>query len=528
MTLPVWISGDEPIPDPYGYGRRAVNFIERLRLTEGKLAGQRFKLPEWQKNIVLKVYGDVREDGRRKVRTVFLYLPRGNGKTTFTSALALLHLIGPEREAAGQVMCAAADREQAAICFNSAHRMILQSKQLLRVTRVKESVREILHKSSASKLKAISRDSRTKHGMSISFLSADEVHAWKDRDLWDVLRSSMLKREQPLTMVTTTAGHGRESFAWDLYDYASKVAAGDVVDDTFLPILFQADPDDDIYDPAIWRKANPAIVSGFTSTDYFETMAERARESSAERRIMEQLHLNLWQDGHTDPWVELDVWDEGADDFTLEALELHPCWIGVDLSSTGDLTAVVAVWRVEGEFFVVPWLYVPEDALDRRERRDEAPYRTWVDDEAMYATPGAVVDYDVIEDRIRSLCERFDVREISFDRWHADAIKNHLIAESRPIVDCGQGFATMSGLSKATESALLQRQVRHLGNPVLRWCMANVRMDMDAAGNIKPAKNKSVDRIDGVVAMIMALGRASQATETSSIWETWNGDDLVL
>jgi phage terminase large subunit-like protein len=213
------------IPDPMGKGERAVRFIAKLRLTEGPLAGRPFNLAPWQARIVRKVFGDVTEAGHRKVRTVFMLLPRGSGKTTFTSAIGLLSLFGPERDAAGQVISAAADREQASIAYNSSARMIRADPKLSQVARIVDSRRLIVHPKSDSTYKAISHEAYSKHGLSVSTLLADEVHAWPTRELWEVLVSSMGKRLCPLTIVTTTAGRGRGDLAWELYDYAMKGGA---------------------------------------------------------------------------------------------------------------------------------------------------------------------------------------------------------------------------------------------------------------------------------------------------------------
>ena len=528
MTGPAWLTSDEPPPDPHGRGQRAVDFLQRLRLTEGRLAGRRFILPPFQERITRRIYGDTLDDGRRRVRTVFLYQPRGNGKTTFTAGLSLLHLFGPEREAAGQVIDAAADRDQASIAFNAASRMVRVDKTLKRVTRIVDSRKTIHHPASASVLRAISHEATTKHGMSISFLNADEVHAWPTRDLWDVLRTSMGKRDNPLTVITTTAGEGQTSFAWDLYEYARKVATGDVVDPSFLPILFEAPADADPFDEDVWLQCNPALAAGYLDIEHLRDMARQAREVPAMLRVFKQLHLNIWQEGAADPWIDMDVWDEGAADFDPADFEGEPCWLAVDLSSTTDLTVVVAVWKRDETYFAWPWFFTCDGALAKRERADKAPYRAWAADNYLTAIPGPAIDYAVVEARIRDLCSRYDVREISMDPWNAHATNTRLLNDGLPVVDVRQGFATMSALSKETERVIISRRLVHGGHPVLRWCFSNVRVDTDPAGNIKPAKNKSTDRIDGAVALVMAIGRAEAHANPVSVYDVDRPDGFVM
>lgn len=339
-----WWTDDTPLPDPHGRGERAVKFIELLKLHEGKLAGQRFKLSPWQRRIVQRIYGDTAEDGRRKIRTVFILLPRGNGKTTLCAGLGLLHLVGPEKEAGGQVVVAASDREQASIAYNAAAGMIAQEPALKKRTKVLPSYKTIKQESLRSTMRAISHEAYSKHGLSISCLIADEVHAWPKRELWDVLRGSMGKREEPLTIVITTAGSGTQGLAWELYDYAKKVADGTVVDDTFLPVLFEADKDADWLDEDVWRAVNPAVASGFRRIEEMRESARQAAEIPAQREAFKRYYLNMWSDGAPDPWLDMDVYDRCADPIDMAALEGRPCWLGVDLSSTQDLTAVVAAF----------------------------------------------------------------------------------------------------------------------------------------------------------------------------------------
>lgn len=423
MTIPPgclfgsrFLAGD--IPDPLGHGERAVRFIEKLQLTEGPLAGRPFKLDAWQSRIVRKVFGDVNPaTGRRKVRIVFMLLPRGSGKTTFTSAIALLGLIGPERDAAGQVISAAADREQASIAYNGSARMIRADAMLSQVARIVDSRRMIAHSKSESTYKAISHEAYSKHGLSISMLLADEVHAWPTRELWEVLISSMGKRLCPLTIVTTTAGHGRGTLAWELYEYALKVERGEVEDDTFLPVLYQAPHDCDWQDGTVWQAVNPALAGGFRSLDEMRITARRAAEIPSAREMFKRLYLNIWGDSAAMTWVDMQVYDEGAmAPVELADLAGRPVYVGVDLASVSDLAAVYAVaddgaggWLVWGR------QYCPAEQF-RKRVADNQPYDAFEAAGRLVVTEGGVIDQDRIIADLVDLCGELEVKEIAVDR----------------------------------------------------------------------------------------------------------------
>lgn len=526
---PAWLTDDSEIPDPHGKGERAVRFIEALRHHEGKFAGQRFKLRRWQDRIVRKIYGTTDEDGRRIIRTVFILLPRGNGKTTLCSAISLLHLVGPESEAAGQVIVAAADREQASIAFNAAHRMVRQSQTLSRLIKPTASHKKMLHLKSDSSLRAISHEAFSKHGMSISALIADELHAWPTRELWDVLRSSMGKRDMPLTVAITTAGVGVHGISWELYDYAHRVYSGEVHDPSFLPILFEASPDCDWQDEEVWRAVNPALRDGFRSLEELQTTARQAAEIPAQLESFKRLYLNIWSDGAAAPWLDMSVYDAGGGPIDFEALTGAECWIGVDLSSTEDLTAVVAAFDLgEQGFAVLPFLFVPEDTLRRRQARAQIPYVRWAEEGHIIATPGTVVDYDIVENKIMELAERYRVKEIAIDRWNSTGTINRLMASGLPVLKFGQGWASMSPAVKEIERAILSRKFLHGGHPVLRWNFQNVNIDQDPAGNVKFNKARSAEKIDGAVAAAMAVARAAAARGLESPYESERPGGFIM
>jgi phage terminase large subunit-like protein len=514
---PAWLWSDEPIPDPLGRADKAVRFVRKLRLHEGRFAGKPFPLADWQERLIQRIYGPVDELGRRQVRTVFVMVPRGSGKSSLAAALGLLHTFGPEKEAGGQVIAAAADREQASIVFTAASRMIQHDAVLSRITNITPSIKRIQHPASGSTFRAVSHEAYSKHGLSITCLLADEIHAWPTRELWDVLTTSMGKREQPLTLAITTAGVGREGIAWELYDYARRVQAGEVDDVTFLPVLLEPPEGFDWRDPAVWAYVNPAL-GVFRSLEEMQTSAKRAEHVPAQQAAFRQLYLNEWREGHAEPWIDLDLWDQAATDLTLDDIpDGVRAWIGVDLASVSDLAAVVTVVEHEGGYFCRPAFFCPAEGIRRRGERDGVNYPLWAEQGYLTATPGSVIDYSYIEQHIADLAERFRVQVI-IDRWNSTATTTRLQEQGIDVVTMGQGYASLSPAMKETERLILARQIAHTGCPILRWNLSNVAVARDPAGNIKPDRAKSKDKIDGVLGLIMAVGVAS-ASPGASVYE---------
>jgi phage terminase large subunit-like protein len=516
---PAWLWDDSPIQDPLGRAEKAVRFVRKLRLHEGRFAGKPFPLADWQERLIRRIYGPIDELGRRQVRTAFVMVPRGSGKSSLAAAIGLLHCFGPEKEPGGQVIAAAADREQASIVFGAASRMIAQDPVLSRITNITPSIKRIQHPASGSTFRAVSHEAYSKHGLSISCLLADEVHAWPTRELWDVLTTSMGKREAPLTIAITTAGVGRNGIAWELYAYAKRVAAGEIADPTFLPVLLEPPEGFDWRDPEVWAFVNPAL-GVFRSLEEMQTSAKRAEHVPAQQAAFRQLYLNEWREGAASPWIDLALWDEGAIELNPEEIEPGtPAWVGVDLSSTSDLTAVVAlIERDLDSYLVLPRFFAPEDGIRRRSERDGVNYRLWAEQGHLVATRGAVVDYSVVEDYVAGLAEQFRVEAIAIDRWNSTATTTRLLDQGLPVIRFGQGFASMSPAVKEAERLILSRRLAHDGSPVLRWCLGNVAIEQDAAGNQKISKARSREKVDGAVALAMAVGVAATEGRHVSVY----------
>lgn len=523
-AFPAWIYDGSEISDPLGHGERAVRFLRALR--HPKAPGGGFTLDPWQERIVRRIYGPRHRDGTRIVKTVVLLLPRGNRKTSLSAALALLHALGPERLPGGEVISAASDRKQARLGFQEATGIIRATGELDRVTSIQDYRNRLVSRKHGSFYEGISSDAGTQHGRTPVFVLADELHAWKRRDLWDVLRSGLVKTPGSLLVVATTAGRGQENIAFEIVDYARRVARGEIDDPATLPIIFETDPDEDWRDEEVWRRVNPGLSCSpaYPDIDGLRQLAREAESRPGDRDAFRQLNMNVWLDHSASPFVEMSIYDEGGQSaVNLEELEDRPCWLGVDLSSTEDLTAIVACWRDGDAYVVHPWFFCPEDNLRGRADHDGVPYPRWAHEKLITPTPGNVVDFDAVEDTIRYLCDRFDVQEIAFDPHMARVMMSKLRKDGIPAVDMRQGWITMAPAIKALERAIIGRKFRHGGHPILRWHFANIAVETDKAGNKSFHKGKSRDRIDGAVATAMAVGRASEAaTKRYSIYSDPN------
>lgn len=533
-TYPAWIYDGSEIPDPFGRGERAVEFLRRLRHPKSILPGKAFQLDPWQERIVRRIYGPRHADGSRIVNTVALMLPRGNRKTSLAAALGLLHTIGPERMPGGVSVFAASDRKQAGIGFREAIGIIRQDKRL--VSQVKaydahNAPKKILYRRDGSYLEVVSSEGGRQHGETPGFVLADEIHVWKGRDLWEALTTGLEKTDDPLLVVASTAGRGQDTLASEFFEDARQVARGAVDDPSILPILFEAGRKEDWEDEKVWHRVNPGLQHGYPSMKGLRNHARRAKRRVGERQSFKQLKLNVWIDASVDPFVDLDVYDAGAKPVDLDALRDEPCWLAVDLSSTVDLSVVVACWRTADGYFLHPWFFCPQEAIDRsdetetlddesgvaaREEKSGAPYRAWVEAGLITATPGSVIDYRAIEDRIVTLCDEFNVREVSFDPHMARQVQPQILEQGLPAVDFRQIPSLMMPAILELERALIGGEFFHGGHPVLRHCFANVVVKRNDLGHVvRFTKTKKWLSIDGAVAAAMAVARAAAGEESA-------------
>jgi phage terminase large subunit-like protein len=500
---------------------RAVMFIENLCHTKGKWEGQPFWLFPWQEQIVRDVFGIVDDAGRRQFKTAYVEIGKKNGKSELAAAVAL-YLLYADGEASPEVYGAAADRQQASIVFDVAKRMVEMSPALMKRSKIAAASKRIVNFSSVGYYQVLSAEAYTKHGFSVSGLVFDEVHTQPNRNLYDVLtKGSGDAREQPLYFLITTAGNDKESLCYELHTKAQDILDGRKFDPRFYPVVYGLRDTDDWTDEANWYKANPSL--GLTiRIESVRDMFREAMDNPAEENVFKQLRLNMWVASLT-RFIPEQVYDLGNVPIDMADLEGRDCYAGLDLSSTNDITALVLMFppRDENEKYVMlPFFWIPEDSIPLRVRRSGVPYDVWHKQGYLNATEGNVIHYSFIEKFIEDLGQKYHICEIAFDRWGATQMVQDLEGMGFTVVPFGQGFKDMSPPTKEFIKLLMEGRIIHGGNPVLRWMSGNVIVDRDAAENIKPTKAKSPEKIDGIVAAIMALDRCiRRRKESHSVYD---------
>ena len=500
---------------------RAVMFIENLRHTKGKWAGKRFWLLPWQEQIIRDVFGIVKEDGNRQFRTAYIEIGKKNGKSELAAAVAL-YLLYADNEPSAEVYGAAADRQQASIVFDVANQMVQMTPALMKRSKIMSAGKRIVNYNNQGFYQVLSAEVGTKHGLNVSGLVLDEVHAQPNRHLYDVLtKGSGDAREQPLFFLITTAGTEKESICYELHMKSVDLLADRKVDPTFYPVVFGLTDEDDWHDEANWYKANPSLGQTI-QIDRVRDAYQEALQNPAEENVFKQLRLNMWVSSLT-RFIPEQVFDQGNEPIDMDALIGRECYGGLDLSSTGDITALVLAFPPRNEtekYILLPFFWIPEDTIPIRVRRGNVPYDVCQKQGYLYATPGNVVDYDHIEKTILELSTKYHILEIAVDRWNATMLVEHLQNEGLTPFFFGQGFKDMSPATKEFYKLLMQARVIHGGNPVLRWMAGNVVVETDAAENIKVTKAKSPEKIDGIVASIMAIDRAVRnQSDSGSVYD---------
>ena len=487
----------------------AVAFIEQLCHTKGTWAGKKFELIDWQERIIRDLFGVLKENGYRQFNTAYIEIPKKQGKSELAAAVALLLLCGDGEERAEVYGCAA-DRNQAKIVFDVAVDMVRFSPALSKRVKILESQKKLVFKPTNSSYQVLSADVANKHGFNTHGVIFDELHTQPNRKLFDVmLQGSGDARMQPLYFLITTAGNDTNSICYEVHQKAIDIAEGRKVDPTFYSVIYGADESEDWTDPAVWKKANPSL--GITvGIDKVKAACESAQQNPGEENAFRQLRLNQWVK-QSIRWMPMDKWDACAFPVSEEDLEGRVCYGGLDLSSTTDITAFVLVFPPEDEedkYSILPYFWIPEDTMDLRVKRDHVPYDVWERQGYLMTTEGNVVHYGYIEKFIESLGERFNIREIAFDRWGAVQMVQNFEGMGFTVVPFGQGFKDMSPPTKELMKLTLEKKIAHGGHPVLRWMMDNIFIRQDPAGNIKADKEKSTEKIDGAIATIMGLDRA--------------------
>lgn len=500
---------------------RAVTFIENLCHTKGKWAGTPFWLLPWQEQLIRDIFGIVKPDGNRQFRTAFVEICKKVGKSELAAAVAL-YLLYADNEPSAEVYGAAADRQQASIVFDVAKQMVEMSPALMKRSKLMGATKRIVNYSNAGYYQVLSAEVGGKHGFSVSGLVFDEIHTQPNRQLYDVLtKGSSDARQNPLHFIITTAGNDRHSIAYELHTKAVDILEGRRVDPTFYPVVYGLKDDEDWEDEANWYKVNPSL--GYTvDIERLRDAYREAKQNPADEITFKWLRCNMWVSS-TVAWIPDAIYMRGNEPIDMDALAGRDCYAGLDLSSTGDITALVLIFppRDEEEKYVLlPYFWIPEETILRRVKANSVPYDIWEKQGYIMSTEGNVIHYDFIEKFIMDLSEKYHILEIAVDRWNATQMIQNLEGEGFTIVPFGQGFSSMSAPTKEFYRLLMEGRIIHGGNPVLRWMAGNVVIDTDPAGNIKVTKAKSKEKIDGIVAAIMALDRCiRQEGQSGSVYD---------
>lgn len=487
-----------------------IVFVGMLHHT-GDFYGQPFTLLDWQHETLWDVYGTVKETGYRRYRFAYVETPKKNGKTELVAALALYHLLNDPPS--GEIYCCAAERFQAGLVYKAAKQMIEQDEALQELVRVVDSKKEIHNRHTGTFIRVLSAEAYSKHGLNPTVVIFDELHAQPNRDLWDVMTfGAGSARKEPLWWVITTAGDDpdRASIGWEKHEYARRLIDGEIEDPTWYAKIYAADEDDDIFDEAVWYKANPSLGRSID----IETVRQEAigaRNDEAMEKLFRWLRLNQWVALKTLSWLPLTLWDATVGKWSPADLVGKRCYIGLDLSSTTDLTAAALLfppqdgledWRALFE------AWIPADKMKERIKRDKVPFDRWAKSKHLHATPGDVVDYDFVRARIEALGKQYQIQFLCTDPWNSRMLTQQLEKAEIPCLEVPQTIAGLSPGMKEMERLLRTGEMTHEEHPVGRWCFGNVAIAIDGNENIKPMKNKSADRIDVTVAWINAMNVA--------------------
>jgi len=506
---------------------RAVKFINNLKHTKGVWHGVPFDLLPWQDRIIRDLFGTVKEDGFRQYNTAYVEIPKKNGKSEIAAALALYLTCG-DNEWGAEVYGCAADRQQASIVFDVAVDMVDQCPALKKRIKPIISQKRLVYMPLGSFYQVLSAEAYTKHGLNVHGVIFDELHAQPGRELYDVMtKGSGDARKQPLFFLITTAGNDRNSICYEVHQKADDILRGKKFDPTFYPVIYGIKDDDNWQDEANWYKANPSL--GHTiDIEKVRTAILSAKENPAEENIFRQLRLNQWVKQSV-RWMPMDIWDKCSFTIDIEKLRGRECYGGLDLSSTNDITAFVLIFPPtidDDKYYVLPYFWIPEDNLKLRVRRDHVPYDVWEKQGLVKTTECNVIHYGFIESFIEELGTKYNIKEIAFDRWGAVQMVQNLEGLGFTVVPFGQGYKDMSPPTKELMKITLEKRLAHGGHPVLKWMMDNIHVRTDPAGNIKPDKEKSTEKIDGAVALIMALDRSIRHENKESVYD--NRGILIL
>jgi phage terminase large subunit-like protein len=497
-------------------GEHVIEFFKFLRHSKGEWAGQCFELAPWQQFFLWVLFGWKRSDDNcRRFRVAYAEIARKNGKSTLASGVGL-YLFVADGEPGAEVYTAATKRDQARIVHGEAVRMIKASPELR--ARVRTFKDNLSIEATNSKFEPLGADADTMDGLNPHGCIIDELHAHKTRALWDVLDTATGARRQALLFAITTAGYDRQSVCWEQHEYSQRVLSGEQ-DDSFFAWLAAIDEGDDWTDESCWPKANPNLGVS-CKLEEMRSKAIKAKNSPPAQNGFRRLRLNQWTE-QDERWLDMEVWRKCAGPVNRKALRGKRCFGGLDLGSTGDITAFVLLFDHEGpRYSLLPFFWVPKDRVAERVKKDRVRYDVWIQQGLIRTTDGNTTDYDVVRRDINKLADEFSIQEIAVDRVFQGAhLCTQLAGDGLEIIAFGQGFFSMAAPTKEFDRLLQEGCLSHGAHPVLEWMAGNVTVEQDPAGNLKPSKKKSREKIDGIVGAIMAVGRAMVAGEEGSVYD---------
>ena len=494
---------------------RAIHFIEKLKHTKGEWAGQRFRLEPWQQFVLWNIFGWKNADGSRRFRYAYIEIARKNGKTALSAGVGL-YMLFADGESRPEVYSAATVKDQAKICFSDAVEIVKATDLKNYLTPYRNS---IVYELKGGTMKPLSSDYGTHDGLNPSCGIIDEFHAHKDSGMFDVIKSAFGARRQPLMFIITTAGFNKSGACYAYRENVIKVLRGVNEDDSLFGIIYTLDDKSEWDDPKMWIKANPNLGVSL-SADYLADQVKDAKNRPEAVRNVMTKNVDLWVDaGRT--WILDDVWMKCIGTIDPADLKGCACWGGLDLSNVSDITAYVLLFHENDRFQLLPHFWVPEEKMLEKIRKENINYDKWVAEGYVTVTPGNVIDYDFVKADILRIVADYDLRTSAYDRWNSSQTIIDLQNEGMECTPFGQGYGSMSAPTKEFEKLVLTGKIEHFGNPVLRWMLASTLVKTDPAGNIKPDKEKSTQKIDGIVASIMALGEwmTAQADDESNPYE---------
>lgn len=513
---------------------KAVHFYGLLPHIKGEWArrNERLHIELWQAFTIAPLYAWKRDDGLRRFRTVYEEVARKNAKTTKQAGTGL-RLAFFDGEPGAEVYAAATKLDQAKIVWSDARGMVQKSPGLRR--RIDAFALSLARTEQSQVFRPLGSDRNTLDGLNAHGNIVDELHAHPSRDLWDVLETATGARQQPLTVAITTAGYDRQSICWEQRSYGEDVLRGTIKDDAFFAYIATLDKGDDPFDPAVWPKANPNLIGtpyldkGSVYPDYISSMARRAREVPGRLNAFLRLHLNVWTE-QAQRWIDVAAWDVTARrPVDPAALRGRPCFLGVDLASTTDIAAYVLLFPPawgDPDWSVILRCFAPAQHPAARSKQERERYEQWAAAGLLTLTPGNVTDYRAIRHAFNADAQLYDVQEVAYDPWNATSLITELQEDGATCVPVRQGFAGHSAACKRLEELILGQQIRDGGNPIMRYMIGNTSVIQDPAGNLKPAKDRSGSKIDGVVAMLNALARAMLYSDKSGeLPNVWVFDD---